>query len=159
MWGTSLLSPSFPLSLSSRFSGPLAQLGPGKPGGPPCRRFHWSWWLPGRPPTTPAGGSLGPNTELAVGQEQKHQEKLGLKTLKNLSPSFDVVLLGVRNKCGQRVTTERNECHLAVTFQTRSQTDRVSGCQVLRRHQNQELPVGWREECGRTDLKQAASSS
>lgn len=43
MWGMSLLSPSFPRSLSSLLSGPLAQLGPaGNPDGPPCRRFHGS---------------------------------------------------------------------------------------------------------------------
>lgn len=43
MWGISLLSLSFPRSLSSRLSAPLAQLGPaGNPDGPPCRRFHGS---------------------------------------------------------------------------------------------------------------------
>lgn len=108
MWGMSLLSPSFPLSLSSRFSGPLAQLGPGKPGGPPCRRFHWSWWLPGRPPTTPAGGSLGPNTELAVWQKYSNQRnwerKINENILKNVSSSCDVILLDVKKLLRSRLT-------------------------------------------------------
>lgn len=43
MWGMSLLSPSFPRSLSSLFSAPLVQLGPaGNPDGPLCTRFHGS---------------------------------------------------------------------------------------------------------------------
>lgn len=70
MWGMSLLSPSFPRSLSSLLSAPLAQLGPtGNPDGPPCRRFHGSWWLGAdKPPTTLAGESLGPNMEPAADQ-------------------------------------------------------------------------------------------
>lgn len=43
IWGMSLLSVSFPRSLSSLLSAPLAQLGPaGNPDGPPCRRFQGS---------------------------------------------------------------------------------------------------------------------
>lgn len=43
MWGMSLLSPSFPRSLSSLLSAALAQLGPGgNPDGPPWRRLHGS---------------------------------------------------------------------------------------------------------------------
>lgn len=82
MWRISFLSPSFPRSLSSLLSTPLAQLEPaGKPEGPPCRR-HGSWWLEvGKL----ADESLGPNMEPAADHGHIMLEK---ETLSNHCGSF-----------------------------------------------------------------------
>lgn len=58
---------SFPLSLSSLLSSPLAQEGPeGKEGGATCRRFHGSCGLPSPPTALAEDSALWPKTELAA---------------------------------------------------------------------------------------------